>query len=975
MVRVRSVRRAAGVVAVFTILLVGCENPVGEAVRSITQRTFVPEIQVRVQSEEIAIAGTCQFGSVFIGQEKDIVFEVTNLGKSPLVLSGSQTVTCVGNPDFALPSRPPATISPQGTENFTVRFTPALLGLRQATLTIISNDTDEETYTLTVEGTGTDPAAPEVGGVADGSFYNSDVTPTWSAPSGVSYTATISFNGGAAQLCSSGTPLSAEGTYVLVVTATVAGGNQAPTTIGFTIDKTAPTGSLQINSGASYTGSQAVTLTLAASDGAGSGVSHMLLSNASDFSGGSWEPFSTPRAWTLNAGNGLKSVYGKLRDKAGNEKTDLVGSITLDASAPAKPGTPDLAAGDDSGVSSSDNITSTTTGLTFTGAGAEPGCTVLLIDNSSTTLGTATADGSGNWLLDVPLGAGGHSLRATVRDAALNESSPSDPLSVTVDTSAPGGIPSILRPFQGENTGSNKRPTFTWAAAAGADYYEMQADNNSNFASLELSQQWVSGTSFTPGANMAASAAAPVGTRYYLRVRAVDTAGNVGSWSNAGVNRYVNVGRFDADFNGDGYSDVAIGATETDTSSGTNGGRVSIHYGGSPMDTFVDVFVDGPEADDSYGYAISGGDLNADGYCDLIVGAYRKNVGANADAGSVYIYHGPVVTLSAANVVLTGEAASDYFGASVACAGDVNADGYADVLVGAYQNDTGGTNNGKAYLYYGGAPMNTGADKTIAAPSGGWFGRSVAAAGDVNNDSYCDLLIGAEYAGTTGMSYVYLGAVNMDTVADVSLTGEAGGMTVNGLFGNSCAGVGDVNGDGYGDVAVGAWALDIGINPQCGKAYVFYGGPSMNSAADVVMAAQAGGDHFGICVSGAGDVNRDGYADVIIGARDWDIDQSSGRDAGRAYIYMGSAAMDNSADVVLTALAGGDQFGEFLSGAGDVNADGYADVAVGAAWRDNSTIVNCGEGYVFFGGSPMNDVRDVSFLQSGAGANFGRGVY
>ena len=156
----------------------------------------------------------------------------------------------------------------------------------------------------------------------------------------------------------------------------------------------------------------------------------------------------------------------------------------------------------------------------------------------------------------------------------------------------------------------------------------------------------------------------------------------------------------------------------------------------------------------------------------------------------------------------------------------------------------------------------------------------------------------------------------MNNIADVTMTGEV----VNISFGYSVSSAGDVNGDGYPDVIVGA----PGFNSSTGKAYIYFGGTAMNNVVDVTMIGEAANNNFGYSVSSAGNVNNDAYSDVIIGAYGY----SSGK--GRAYVYYGGATMNNASDVVLTGEVTGNAFGYCVSSAGDINGDGYSDVITGS---------------------------------------------
>ena len=306
-------------------------------------------------------------------------------------------------------------------------------------------------------------------------------------------------------------------------------------------------------------------------------------------------------------------------------------------------------------------------------------------------------------------------------------------------------------------------------------------------------------------------------------------------------------------------------------------------------------------------------------------------------------------------VNFSGKASNDRLGQSVSDAGDVNGDGYADVLVAACA-DAGTSTGGVAYIFFGGASMDGNADVVMNAQSTGeGFGCSVSSAGDVNNDSYDDVIVGAfstYYNGPDrGAAYVFLGGPMMDGKADVDLIGEASGD----FFGKSVSGAGDVNGDGYDDVVVGAFGNDAG-GMAAGRAYVFFGGNVMDRSPDVIMTGEAASDIFGCSVSGGVDVNTDGFDDVIVGASG---NIAGGVMAGRAYVFFGAASMDAAADLVYTGVAAYDGFGGSVSGAGDVNGDGYDDVLVGATGNDRGA-TDAGGAFVFFGGPIKDTMADLN---------------
>jgi hypothetical protein len=444
------------------------------------------------------------------------------------------------------------------------------------------------------------------------------------------------------------------------------------------------------------------------------------------------------------------------------------------------------------------------------------------------------------------------------------------------------------------------------------------------------------------------------------------------------------------DVNGDGYGDVIIGAYQT-----ANGGSAYLYLGsatglgallGTTAGTYQRLNDPNNASGDFFGFAVAGaGDVNSDGYADVVIGAYRTT----SSRGSAYVYLGSATGLGTTAGTAAGTykrfndpaaTNTDSFGVSVAGAGDVNGDGYADVLIGAYGTANGGSIRGSAYLYLGSA---TGVSSTAGTTAGTYkrfndpanrsydfFGSSVAGAGDVNGDGYADVIIGAYGTGNTyrGNAYLYLGSATGPSTTAGTTAGKYQRLdnpssgTDEEQFGSSVAGAGDVNGDGYADVLVGAFATNNG-GSQRGSAY-FYAG----SAAPLLTTSSAvqkdpnttvTSDNFGYSVAGAGDVNGDGYADVIVGAsRAATTDNATATGQGRAYVYLGSATgLGSTASTRQTlndpnTAATSDNFGYSVAAAGDVNGDGYADViigAAGAATTDNATSTTQGRAYLYLG--------------------------
>jgi hypothetical protein len=244
------------------------------------------------------------------------------------------------------------------------------------------------------------------------------------------------------------------------------------------------------------------------------------------------------------------------------------------------------------------------------------------------------------------------------------------------------------------------------------------------------------------------------------------------------------------------------------------------------------------------------------------------------------------------------ENTSGQFAYSVSGAGDVNGDGFDDVIVGDRSNDAGGSFAGRAYVY---------------------------GAGDVNGDGFDDVIVGAPQnsagGGIAGRAYVFFGGPGADAVADLILTGESSPSRLGG----SVSGAGDVNGDGFADVIVGARG-NTALGTDTGRAYVYYGGPGADNVADLTMTGETANSFFGNTVSGAGDVNGDDFDDVIVGAPSFPNDIRS----GRAYGYFGGSNADTLVDQTFNGEASGNFFGNSVSSAGDVNGDGFSDLVIGA---------------------------------------------
>jgi FG-GAP-like repeat/Secretion system C-terminal sorting domain/FG-GAP repeat len=404
------------------------------------------------------------------------------------------------------------------------------------------------------------------------------------------------------------------------------------------------------------------------------------------------------------------------------------------------------------------------------------------------------------------------------------------------------------------------------------------------------------------------------------------------------------------DVNGDGYSDVIAGTPGYDNSPTDEGAAFIFHGSATGVLTAPAAVVESNMSAARMGGSVStAGDVNGDGYSDIIVGAANYSNGETWE-GAFYVYHGsPSGINTTAAIMIESNQAQAQMGFSVACAGDVNADGFSDVIVGAWLFDNPEVNEGAAFVYHGSA---TGISSTIATTldanqSASNFGIAVAGAGDVNGDGYSDVIVGAEDydSGQTdeGVVFIYHGsAAGINNVAVTMAESDQGFSQ----FGFSVATAGDVNGDGYSDVIVGAYTFDnVEINE--GVAFVYHGsGSGVSSTAAAILEPNLVNVQFGVSVACAGDINGDGYSDVIVGAQTYDNVQT---DEGAAYVYFGSGTGINTvAAAVLESNQANAQMGRGVAGAGDVNGDGYSDVIAGASQYDNAES-NEGSAFVYHG--------------------------
>jgi hypothetical protein len=477
----------------------------------------------------------------------------------------------------------------------------------------------------------------------------------------------------------------------------------------------------------------------------------------------------------------------------------------------------------------------------------------------------------------------------------------------------------------------------------------------------------------------------------------------------AGINMFDGSGRpvSDAgDLNGDGFDDLIIGATYADPSGNSNAGESYVVFGSdsgfassfnlSSLDGSNGFVVHGIDAYDSLGYSVSGaGDVNGDGFDDLIIGARGADPNGNSSAGESYVVFGSDSGFSAAfdlssldgsnGFVVHGIDAYDSLGHSVSGAGDVNGDGFDDLSIGTFFYSTG-----QSYVVFG-RDSGFGSSFNLASLDGnnGFIidgieqsdfsnsSSSVSSAGDINGDGLDDLIIGVAFSSDRlGKSYVVFGrnsgfgpSFNLS-----SLDGSNGfvlnEITLGDFASYSISGAGDVNGDGFDDLIIGAYGAD----DYSGESYVVFGrdsgfGPSfnlssLNGSNGFVLRGIRDRGGFGFSVSNAGDVNSDGFSDLIIGAPNIEAPPDNigapnpAREAGESYVVFGNdsgfgasfdlSSLNGNNGFILKGREEGDFSGGSVSSAGDVNGDGFDDLIIGA---DAATLngIGSGESYVVFG--------------------------
>ncbi|MHC5767539.1 MAG: hypothetical protein ACYTXI_18310 [Nostoc sp.] len=465
------------------------------------------------------------------------------------------------------------------------------------------------------------------------------------------------------------------------------------------------------------------------------------------------------------------------------------------------------------------------------------------------------------------------------------------------------------------------------------------------------------------------------------------------------------------DINGDGLDDLIIGAWQADPKSILSGQSYVVFGKNTGFNPTLNLSnlngangfaINGINAGDNLGRSVSSaGDINGDGFDDLIIGASNADPNGNY-SGQSYVVFGkstgfnPTLNVSDLNgangFAINGINAGDNSARSISSAGDINGDGLDDLIIGAPYADANGNYSGQSYVVFG---RSTGFSPTLNLSdlngANGFAingiagsddsGRSVSSAGDVNDDGIADLIIGAPYADPNGerpgQSYVVFGKrTGFSPTFNLSDLNGANGFAINGIAtynnlgyfassGYSVSSAGDVNDDGIADLIIGAPYADPN-DILSGQSYVVFGKSTgfsptlnlsdLNGANGFAINGIATFDFSGYSVSSAGDVNDDGIADLIIGA--WQADPN-GDSSGQSYVVFGKStdfsptldlsSLDSTNGFVINGIAEGDNSGRSISSGGDINGDGIADLIIGAPYADSNG-ESSGQSYVVFGG-------------------------
>jgi len=367
---------------------------------------------------------------------------------------------------------------------------------------------------------------------------------------------------------------------------------------------------------------------------------------------------------------------------------------------------------------------------------------------------------------------------------------------------------------------------------------------------------------------------------------------------------------------------------------------------------------------DNFGIGLdAAGDFNHDGYIDIVVGAPFHDTGG-ADGGAAYLFLGGPSADTVFDYRLLAEAANDQLGYGVAGVGDLDNDGFDDMAIGARFSDRASLDAGAVWIVFGSTPPFGTRQIVVngSASAAAGFGHSVAG-GDFNGDGFYDLAVGAPFDSASpqkiqsGKVQIFFGSADPNAAfatPDPDTVITLIGESANNQFGWSIDSAGDVNNDGYDDLIVGARWFGSFPDSSRGQAYIYFGGDPMDDTADLILTGENKDDWLGYSVAGAGNVNGDLFDDVIISAPFYPAASAS----GRCYILYGGNSMDNIPDIILDGSTLGNQFGWSVDGGIDINNDTFDDVIVGARFNDCAA-PDSGATSIYYGGTTMDNQPDI----------------
>jgi len=463
--------------------------------------------------------------------------------------------------------------------------------------------------------------------------------------------------------------------------------------------------------------------------------------------------------------------------------------------------------------------------------------------------------------------------------------------------------PRLIAPLS-TATVSSQTPTLHWELAAGSDGASVDVCSDRTCSKI-VSTFTAMGQSGSPPHALAAGV-------YFWRARGVAEAAGCESigkaespvwefWVGAKSAPAQTSWGTTSDVNGDGYPDVLVGAPYANDS---DDGALFVFLGGPKGVATTPVTLTGPTGGYVYGYGVANaGDIDGDGFGDVLVGV----PGDQDNFGSVYFYRGSDKGLASSPTILECPQVVTGCGNVLAALGDLNGDGYADVAFGAPGL---GDTAGYAYVYFGGPDGLVSEPLSLTdALVGSVFGTSIAGA-DVNGDGYSDLFIGSDdVGGGVGAIYVYMGSSSGISATPFTLTGSG----VASGYVSTVATLGDVNGDGLPDVAVGSFGASA--------VYVYLGNATGVAVPPFTLTGPATEEFFGETLAAGGDINGDGLSDLLVGSYN----------GNTAYVYLGtSSGISTSPWVIAPPSATVDVFGALVASAGDVDHDGFGDIVATA---------------------------------------------